>query len=54
MPLAPTDPIRVAGPDNPKDMEARGYGWYDPDAAAFDPLSEPDETDEDLNDLDWG
>jgi hypothetical protein len=46
MPLAPTDPARVALPDDPRDdAESHAYAWYDPDSAAFDvddPLAELD------------
>jgi hypothetical protein len=55
MTLAPPDSVKVALPDAPQDdIEAHTYAWYDPDAAAFDPLADTDDTDEDLVDLDWG
>ena len=52
MTLAQTDPVRAAITDVPEDdVEGHVYGWYDPDAAAYelpdpldalDPLSDED------------
>lgn len=52
MTIAQTDPVRAAQVETPRDdTQARGYAWYDPDAAAFDfddPLAELEPiTDED-------
>jgi len=52
MTTAQTDPVRAAQVETPRDeIQADGYAWYDPDAAAFDfddPLAELEPlTDED-------